>query len=527
MPKLNELPETQSQILKPNQNKPSLKTEAFLELQKLAFTEIEKVFDKKSLEIDINEDHKAQVFFDNKIAHFLGLYLNDLINLFIDTPLKSPFYLIGFCFLFTAEVFMFFGSKLVFLIFSFFLFAVFLARLFGGFRVRRIVTIRSPFELDLQKSEELIEPFYNKMISVLTSKNNQPNSYKLEFEDCFSICYIWKNENHVISKILLFKVKRDFFRVSFYDSFGAKNIRDFLKLTKKMKMKISHMCLLNTSRTPNGNFLNEIQRQVERSTRLQSLKSEITESAKIQHLPRPSLSNLNTIYASKIIPEDIFKELQEQKPSQIIEENIDLSVANIMNIEPDEELSFVIKTTSSKIAEYQIYASEIEAYRLFKEKKNEYSVFTRTDNDFVSKMCKTKMDFSIDQICDVLFDFEKVGWYNLSLKEAHLIKKYDQFTVVGYQSARTPLMVTERDFVYYIRKEKITSERTVVVVFSAQEEKYPPKKGYVRGIIDYSVWDFTRIENEKTGVVFVTKVNPRIAGIPLFRKKIANRENGH
>ena len=112
----------------------------------------------------------------------------------------------------------------------------------------------------------------------------------------------------------------------------------------------------------------------------------------------------------------------------------------------------------------------------------------------------------------MLDDNRALEWIDL-LTEIKLIKTYSdrRYTLLYEMDSPLPLFVKKRDFLlesnftYYKKEETVT-----LSLHSVEDDSVPEQKGYVRGDIYKSEWNFTALEKEgKTLVSLEYHVDPR------------------
>jgi hypothetical protein len=112
----------------------------------------------------------------------------------------------------------------------------------------------------------------------------------------------------------------------------------------------------------------------------------------------------------------------------------------------------------------------------------------------------------------MLDDNRALEWIDL-LTEIKLIKTYSdrRYTLLYEMDSPLPLLVKKRDFLlesnftYHKKEEKVT-----LSLHSVEDESVPEQKGFVRGYIYKSEWNFTALEkDDKTLVSLEYHVDPR------------------
>jgi hypothetical protein len=125
----------------------------------------------------------------------------------------------------------------------------------------------------------------------------------------------------------------------------------------------------------------------------------------------------------------------------------------------------------------------------------------------------TILDAPIEKVLTLMLDDNRAKeWIDL-LTEITLIKTYSdrQYTLLYEMASPFPLLVKKRDFLLesnfsYYKKE----ERVKLSLHSVQEDSIPIQKGYVRGNIYKSEWNFTALKKEgKTLVSLEYHVDPK------------------
>ena len=125
----------------------------------------------------------------------------------------------------------------------------------------------------------------------------------------------------------------------------------------------------------------------------------------------------------------------------------------------------------------------------------------------------TVLNAQIEKVLTLMLDDNRATeWIDL-LAEIQLIKTYSdrQYTLLYEMASPFPLLVKKRDFLlesnfsYHIKEEKVT-----LSLHSVEDDTVPLQKGYVRGNIYKSEWNFIALKKEgKTLVSIEYHVDPR------------------
>lgn len=481
--------------------------------------ELKKMFASFSLEIELRENQKVSIFFKNKTMHAIGLFINSYLNVFFDLPVKNSFlFLIIFLFL-TIELIQIISGRFTLMFLLFFIFLSFVFYFLSNFKIKRTLLIQPPFNINYQNSENFMISFFEKVINDFGMKMHDFTQFKHSSSKSFMMCY-YKKTNFEIDTLFSFKADKFSIKLVYFDTFAAKKVSLFLKSAKKIRQKIIQIAVDKKS----SNEIHSSSKTHDFSSE-KTLKNNLVSTnfdVKKTRQPRNSSISLMSQYFN-IIPvknELIFEEeniVLDKKPQP---QTIEVQPEMIKKV-VDPEFVKVLNDFDVKMTEYKKYASEVNSFRLVKEKINEFSLYTRDDPEFISKMCKLKMPFSVDQIKFVLTDLTKLFWYNPIIKDVKLIKKFDENSILYYMGIRTPFMVTERDFYQYSIWREMGVDNFILMCFSASDELYPKNNKFVRGIVRYTIWELQKIDDKHTHVTFLTRSNPFIAGLPLLFKKIA------
>lgn len=126
---------------------------------------------------------------------------------------------------------------------------------------------------------------------------------------------------------------------------------------------------------------------------------------------------------------------------------------------------------------------------------------------------ETILDAPIDKVLTLMLDDDRAPeWIDL-LADIKLVKTYSasRYTLLYEMDSPFPIFVKKRDFYLesnftYNKKEKSVT----LSLHSVQDKSVPEQRGYVRGHIYKSVWNFTALQKEgKTAVNMEYQVDPR------------------
>ena len=108
---------------------------------------------------------------------------------------------------------------------------------------------------------------------------------------------------------------------------------------------------------------------------------------------------------------------------------------------------------------------EMEGWKEADTKKGGYTVYTIFDEETgIKKVLGTgPLDFSVDQILDIIGDYSKRGLYDKMFVEGRVIEELGMNTRLEYQRMSAGPLISDRDFVMVTRLARFPSGRAVWV----------------------------------------------------------------
>jgi hypothetical protein len=166
-----------------------------------------------------------------------------------------------------------------------------------------------------------------------------------------------------------------------------------------------------------------------------------------------------------------------------------------------------------------------EPWKLVKD-KDDIKVYTRTVPDSVANEFKgiVEINAPIEVIREVFRDIPSfTQWYGFC-KEIKLLKHDTENHRVIYFVLKTMGPVKDRDFVMDVNDTMDTKAGKFIITMNALKEVLVPVQDkYVRMTDVTGMYDMTRMDNEKTEVVYTVKADP--AGhIPAFISNLMQKD---
>ena len=65
----------------------------------------------------------------------------------------------------------------------------------------------------------------------------------------------------------------------------------------------------------------------------------------------------------------------------------------------------------------------------------------------------------------------------------NVVEKYDDDHILFHMVVKTPIFVSNRDFVFYFVSKKLNEDRFIIINFGTEHSKIPPLRKNVRGFL--------------------------------------------